>query len=61
MPDEKGITGEILAAVIVHNEAIAQGVSSSSRYAKVKASEKALGVLDGVLPWEFREKFGCNC
>ncbi|RMJ25983.1 hypothetical protein PHISP_03161 [Aspergillus sp. HF37] len=61
VPDANGVTGEILAAVIAHNEAIAQGTSLSSRSAKVKASERALGVLDGVLPWEFRERFGCNC
>lgn len=51
----------MLAAVIVHNEVIAQGTSSSTRYAKVKASEKALAVLGGVLPFEFRKKYSCDC
>lgn len=45
----------------MHDEVIAQGTSSSSRYAKVKASEKALAVLEGILLFEFRKKYNCDC
>jgi endoribonuclease Dicer len=51
----------VLAAVIVHGNVISEARSSSSRYAKVKASEKALTVLDGLLPFEFRQKYHCDC
>lgn len=61
MPSIDGAPGGVLAAVMVHNEIIAEGTSSSSRYAKVKASEKALTVLDGILPFEFRKTYGCDC
>ena len=46
---------------MVHNEVIAEGKAVSGRYAKVKASENALGVLTGLTPLEFRERFGCDC
>ncbi|KAL4802295.1 hypothetical protein BDV18DRAFT_164119 [Aspergillus unguis] len=59
-----GVDGEpprVLAAVIIHDSVIAEGVASSSRYAKVKASEKALVALEDIGEVEFREKFKCNC
>lgn len=51
----------VLAAVIVHDSVIADGTASSGRYAKVKASEKALAVLEGLPAFEFRQKYHCNC
>jgi endoribonuclease Dicer len=52
---------KVLAAVIVHGGTIAKAVASSGRYAKVKASTRALDVLDGLTRAEFRKKFHCNC
>lgn len=51
----------MLAAVIIHDTVIAEGVASSGRYAKVKASEKALVALENIGEVEFRQKFKCNC
>ena len=51
----------VLAAVIVHEVVIAEGTASSGRYAKVKASEKALTALENMAPSEFREKYHCDC
>lgn len=55
------VTPRVLAAVIVHNEVVAEGRSSSVRYAKLKASEKALVKLEGLTAAEFREKYKCDC
>ncbi|KAI9045212.1 putative RNA helicase/RNAse III [Aspergillus affinis] len=51
----------VLAAVIIHDAVIAEGTASSGRYAKVKASEKALGVLEHTGASEFRAKYHCDC
>jgi endoribonuclease Dicer len=55
-----GIAG-VLAAVIIHDVVIAEGTASSGRYAKVKASEKALTVLESIAPSEFHIKYHCDC
>lgn len=36
-------------------------MASSGRYAKIKASEKALALLEEISPTEFREKYQCDC
>ncbi|EGC44582.1 ATP-dependent helicase DCL1 [Histoplasma capsulatum var. duboisii H88] len=51
----------IYAAVIVHDKFVAQGIASSVRYAKTKASEAALAKLEGLASFKFREIYGCNC
>lgn len=51
----------VLAAVIIHGQVVADGVASSARYAKTKACEKALDKLDGVPPFKFRDRYGCDC
>ncbi|KAG2025570.1 hypothetical protein GB937_002826 [Aspergillus fischeri] len=61
LPTIDGAPAGVLAAVIVHGNVISEARSSSSRYAKVKASEKALAVLDGLLPFEFCQKYHCGC
>ncbi|XHG04756.1 Dicer-like protein 1 [Aspergillus wentii] len=61
IPAGDGGPGSVLAAVIVHDSVIAEGTASSGRYAKVKASEKALTLLEGMLPFEFRRKYHCDC
>ena len=47
--------------MIVHDAVIGEGMASSGRYAKVKASEKALALLEDISPAEFREKYHCDC
>jgi endoribonuclease Dicer len=61
LPTIDGAPATVLAAVIVHGNVISEARSSSSRYAKIKASEKALAVLDGLLPSEFCQKYRCDC
>ncbi|KAL4890197.1 ATP-dependent helicase dcl1 [Aspergillus ambiguus] len=56
-----GDTPSVLAAVIVHDAILAKGVASSGRYAKIKASEHALGELTGIDRNEFRKRYNCDC
>ncbi|KAJ5423994.1 hypothetical protein N7491_009210 [Penicillium cf. griseofulvum] len=61
IPAVEGETPRVFAAVMVHGESIASAVASSSRYAKVRASTKALAVIDGMSLSEFQEKYRCFC
>ncbi|KAL5341579.1 hypothetical protein BJX70DRAFT_405806 [Aspergillus crustosus] len=61
IPAVDGEPPRVLAAVMIHDLVIAQGFASSGRYAKIKASEKALDALQNIGQAEFREKFKCNC
>ncbi|KAL2821630.1 hypothetical protein BJX63DRAFT_442975 [Aspergillus granulosus] len=61
IPAVDGELPRVLAAVMIHDTVIAEGLASSGRYAKIKASEKALSVLEDIGKVEFREKFDCNC
>lgn len=61
IPAVDGEPPRVLAAVLIHDTVIAEGVASSGRYAKIKASEKALDELESIGLTEFRERFICNC
>ncbi|KAK5132305.1 hypothetical protein LTR08_009213 [Meristemomyces frigidus] len=52
---------EVVAAVIVHDEIIAHSKGLSGRYAKLRAAHGALRAIEGLAPYEFRARFGCNC
>ncbi|KAJ5654049.1 hypothetical protein N7490_001052 [Penicillium lividum] len=51
----------IFAAVMIHGISVAESFGSSSRYAKIRASETALEAIGGILREDFRNKYGCNC
>ncbi|KAJ5152375.1 hypothetical protein N7492_010670 [Penicillium capsulatum] len=61
LPVADGEKPSVLAAVMIHGKPVAKAVASSGRYAKIKASERALEALDSLLPTDFRLKFGCDC
>ncbi|KAL4956056.1 hypothetical protein BDW69DRAFT_181948 [Aspergillus filifer] len=61
IPSVDGEPPRVLAAVMIHDTVIADGIASSGRYAKIKASEKALDVLASIEQAEFRAKFQCKC
>ena len=51
----------ITAGVIVHENVVAVAESTGVRYAKVRASQKCLQILESVNVAEFREKYHCDC
>ncbi|KAL2853696.1 hypothetical protein BJX68DRAFT_274791 [Aspergillus pseudodeflectus] len=61
IPAVDGELPRVLAAVMIHDSVIAEGLASSGRYAKIKASEKALAILGDIGQAEFQDKFNCNC
>lgn len=61
VPQLDPATKVIAAAVMVHDEVIAEGTAVSSKYAKLKAASNALELLRGLAPFEFRAKYGCDC
>jgi endoribonuclease Dicer len=50
-----------IAALMVHDEIIAEGQASSSKNAKVKASSNAVKMLGNMMPIEYRMLYGCSC
>ncbi|KAK2799785.1 Dicer-like protein 1 [Onygenales sp. PD_10] len=61
VPSVDGAEPRVLAAVIIHDAIVAEGIASSVRYAKVKASEAGLAKLEGLPAFKFREVYGCDC
>ncbi|CAO2654740.1 Nn.00g114730.m01.CDS01 [Neocucurbitaria sp. VM-36] len=51
----------IAAMVMIHSKVHFYSLGQSGRYARVRASHAALEKLDGLPPYEFRKKYGCDC
>ncbi|KAH7089014.1 dicer-like protein 1 [Paraphoma chrysanthemicola] len=51
----------IAAMILIHNKVHFHSLGESGRYARVRASRQALEKLDGLPPYEFRGKYGCDC
>lgn len=50
-----------IAVVMIHDKIIAEGQAASGKNAKVKASQSALKLLQGIAPFEYRMQYGCTC
>ena len=51
----------IVAAVMVHDQIIADSEGTSSRYAKIRASQLAIEELQGIMRVDFVRRFKCDC
>ncbi|KAG9194527.1 endoribonuclease Dicer [Alternaria panax] len=51
----------IAAMIMIHGKVVFHTLGQSGRYARVRASHAALEKLDGLPPYEFRKKYGCDC
>ena len=50
------------SGVMIHDsEPIGVWRAKSARYANINAAMKAVEELEGLAPYEFRAKFGCDC
>jgi endoribonuclease Dicer len=56
-----GNSQAIAAMVMIHDKVHFHSLGQSGRYARVRASQAALEKLDGLPPFEFRQKYGCDC
>ncbi|KAF2803072.1 endoribonuclease dcr-1 [Mytilinidion resinicola] len=56
-----GARPTVVAMVLVHMKVIADGTAVSGRYARIKASNNGLDLLEGLPQFEFRQRFGCDC
>jgi endoribonuclease Dicer len=50
-----------LAGWLVHNQMIADGQATTTRYAKMKASLQAWDKLNEMTAAEFKKEYGCQC
>lgn len=53
--------GKVVAVVMIHDEILADAEASSGKNARVRASEKALRLLEGMSMSDFRKRFKCTC
>jgi endoribonuclease Dicer len=51
----------IVAMILVHGKVHFHYLGQSGRYARVRASHAALEKLDGLPPYEYRKRYGCDC
>jgi endoribonuclease Dicer len=62
LPTESpGSQPKVIACVLIHETVLCYSVAESDRYAKLRVSKKALGELEGLAPYEFSDRFGCDC
>jgi endoribonuclease Dicer len=51
----------ITAMIMIHGKVHFHALGQSARYARVRVSQAALEQLEGLPPYEFRSKYGCDC
>lgn len=52
---------DVVAVVMIHDQIVAHSSGKSGRYARLRVANKALEVLEGLVAFEYRAKFRCNC
>lgn len=52
---------EMFVAVCLHGKILADDKGTGIRYAKTRASKKALAILEGMTRDEFRQAYSCDC
>ena len=60
-PPDGPVEVRITAGVVIHSDCYATAESSSPRYAKVRAAQKMIQLLEGMTAQEFRKKYHCDC
>ena len=52
---------DLVVVVMVHDKIIAHSKGKSARYAKTRVASIAIHLMEGLAPFEFRSRFGCDC
>jgi endoribonuclease Dicer len=58
---DEALEVETLAGILVHGNVVSSAKGKSSKYAKIRASQKAIAALEGMTRAEFRRRYRCNC
>jgi len=61
VPCNDGEVPVVAAAVVIHGGIMESGEASSGRYAKLKASQRALKLIESIPIPEFRKRYKCDC
>jgi endoribonuclease Dicer len=61
IPADNANPAMAIAGLLVHDQMIAEGRTTSSRYAKIKCAVAAVDKLQGLSAADFREQYGCDC
>lgn len=61
IPSDDGQSSKTVAGFILHDQVIAHATAANGNVAKTKAAHRALDVLEGLVPAEFRERYQCIC
>ena len=61
IPTIDGSKPSVMAVIMVHSKVVVDYKAESSRYAKVGAAKKAMGLLKGLPLPEFRGQYNCDC
>jgi len=61
VPSDDGVSIRIIAGVLIHKEVVGGSSGKSSRYSKARAAAKAVTEIEGLPPYEFRKRYGCDC
>ncbi|KAF2143652.1 uncharacterized protein K452DRAFT_296653 [Aplosporella prunicola CBS 121167] len=56
-----GMPPRCVAGLMLHGRIVADGEGASAKSAKMHASKDALEKISGLVPFDFRAKFGCTC
>lgn len=62
LPDAEGLQRrDLIVAVMIHDRVVSSSTGKSGRYAKERAAHDAVKQMDGLAPFEYRTRFGCDC
>lgn len=56
-----GVDSQIVAMVSIHGKVVFDGVGRSGRYARPRAAGAALEALEGLVRYQYRQRYGCDC